>query len=200
MCYYSTASDPMIITGCKIPNDDGCDIQDLWGSTITNSQSTINFEQIPACFGKKKPLKSYYCQNVDIRVGSPTLPDMMKDINIYTMMNGPGNPPITWEYRPQVCALKCSEPYPYYRSYNTKTKTNFLYGTKQSFSSTMNLLIGTDGNSFVSDKAVNIPKKNVDIPYTTHIEQAGAIMHGLNEYADGLQPPTLHVGVMPLNA
>lgn len=104
----------------------GVIIDALWGSTLTQGQSTLTFDQIPAFFGNKKPLKTYYCQNVDIRTGSPTLPDIMKDINVYTMINGPGNPPISWVYRPQVCVLKCSEPYPYYRSYNTKTKSNFL--------------------------------------------------------------------------
>lgn len=62
----------------------------------------------------------------------------------------------------------------------------------------MNLKIGEDGNSFVSNQSINIPKGNVDIPYTTHIEQAGAIIHGLNEYAGGLQPPTLHLVYQPL--
>lgn len=64
----------------------------------------------------------------------------------------------------------------------------------------MNLKIGQDGNSFTSDQSVNMSKANVDIPYTVQIEQAGAVMHGLNEYAGGLQPPTLHVGVLPVNA
>lgn len=40
----------------------------------------------------------------------------------------------------------------------------------------------------------------VYILYTTQIEQADTIMHGLNEYAGGLQPPTLHVAVLPVNA
>lgn len=95
----------------------------------------------------------------------------MEDLNIFTLINGPGNPPISWEFRAQVCVLKCSEPYPYFRIYNSETKSNFLYGTKQPFSLLMNLKIGQDGNSFVSDQSVNVSKASVGMPYTTQIEQ-----------------------------
>lgn len=97
-----------------IPTDDGCDVDTFWGRKITTGQLTIRFDQIPAHFGNKNPLTTYNCQTVDVRVVGPTL--LMKDLNVFTMINDPGNSPILWEYRPQVCVLKCSEPYPYYRS------------------------------------------------------------------------------------
>lgn len=33
--FYSASGDPMIVTGLKILTDDGCDVDALWGSTIT---------------------------------------------------------------------------------------------------------------------------------------------------------------------
>lgn len=41
---------------------------------------------------------------------------------------------------------------------------------------------------------------SVIIPYTAAIEQCGVVIHGLNEYAGGLRPPSLHIGVLPVNA
>lgn len=62
----------------------------------------------------------------------------------------------------------------------------------------MNLKIRQDGNSFALDQTVNMTKGSV---YTTQIDQAGAIMHGLNEYAGGLNHLfCMLVCILPVNA
>lgn len=48
------------------------------------------------------------------------------------MANEVGNPTISWEHRPQVCVLKCSEPYYVLRNQRQTTSgqtTNVLYGS-----------------------------------------------------------------------
>jgi hypothetical protein len=36
--------------------------------------------------------------------------------------------------------------------------------------------------------------------YTSYIEHVGFQCHGLNEYGGGLQPPSLHIGMLPVNS
>uniref|UniRef100_A0A1B6H4D2 Uncharacterized protein n=1 Tax=Cuerna arida TaxID=1464854 RepID=A0A1B6H4D2_9HEMI len=189
----------MIPTSSSNRDDDGVVINDLWGSQQGNADTTIAFDDIPACFMNKKPLRMYYIQNVDVGGQLPRLPDIMGDVSIYAMNNGPGNPPIAWEYRPQVCILKASEPYPFYRNKTTTDKTKILYGTKVTNASVINLTVtGSGDQTFAVDS--QLPKGSINPRYNTLIEQSGAIFHGLNEYGGGLQPPTLHVGVLPVNA
>jgi hypothetical protein len=55
MEYTSTSSSPMIITEAKIRKDDGVAYQDFWGTQFKAGDTNINFDNIPACFGNKKP-------------------------------------------------------------------------------------------------------------------------------------------------
>lgn len=128
--YSSTLSAPMIITEAKHRDDNSICVAEYWGDIQKVGSTTVNFSEIPACFGNNKPLRTYYAQNIDKGEGLPTVPDLMTDLHVYNMVNGDGNPPINWEYRPQVCVLKTSEPYPHYRSYVGQKGTNFIYGTK----------------------------------------------------------------------
>lgn len=198
----TAASDPMIVTSIAIPKDDGCSIKDLWGIPIKKTDTALAFDNIPACFGNKKPLKSYYCQNVEVYEGGPGLPVLMNDMNIFTFMNGSGNPIIPWEYRPQVCVLKTAEPYPFFRALNgtAGSRHNIMYGSKVPFATAAIIDTDTSSKKFTFSKTENFVKQSIDIPYTTTIEQSGNIMHGLNEYGGGVHPPSLHVGVLPVNA
>lgn len=187
-------SSPMIPTNISIDSLDGINENDLWGGTLGTS---LSYSDLPQCFGVKKPFRTYYCQNVDFNTGGPIVPDIMDDLNIFTMMNGMGNPIIDWEYRPQKCLLKVSEPYPFFRNIKTDDNTKLLYGSKVPFAQSAQVTF-SDGQTSTFSDPEPLNKTTVTIPYASYIEQVGGIMSGLNEYGGGLAPPSLHVGVLPV--
>lgn len=64
---------------------------------ISKSYTTLEFTDIPIRFWNKQSLKPYYVQHIDIGDNVDSLPDIMKDLNIWSIVNGVGNPKIAWE-------------------------------------------------------------------------------------------------------
>lgn len=101
----SDSSNPMYPTECSVDPKEGCSHEMWWGKTIKDKTS-VSFDNIHAGSGIMKPFTTYYAQGLDMKSGAPPLPELHQALNIFPIVNGIGNNPIMWEYRPQVNILK----------------------------------------------------------------------------------------------
>lgn len=152
-------SNPMIPNSITRVRNGGLYLKDIWGSVWKEGENDIPFDDIPTCFGNMKPLRQYYAQNIDSRTGGPKLPTLQEDVSEFIFTNGSGNPPITWEYRPQVCVLKTQEPYPHFRNKYSGGQATFIYGTKVPFGYDAILNIDSDSKGQSIKSFFNLEKK-----------------------------------------
>lgn len=165
----------------------------LWGSVI-NDDAT-NPTTIPACFGQIVHLPQYYCQNMDRKKDSVTFPVLMDHTNMF-MFDQMRGQTIEWEYRPQVSVLRSAKSYVPYRN---AAKADLMFGNKL-FPSTMLGMVQCESNTTNKFCVEELEQQEFTgiVPYDSYIEQSGSMSHGIHQFGGGLQPPTLHVGALPV--
>lgn len=215
MVYETSATDFNTVTGVSFSNTEDCGEYTFWGKRMTADKSLPKYEDIGSCFGREVPLVTYYTLRQPKSKDWEFLDLSFEDVQLFNMnTTQTSSPNIHWEYRPQVCVLK---PWPMRPGAATNSSTEtaqILYGFKTSQSYYMKYLktksaygkgisiSSTDFNTATRsgvDQNAAFVTAGYDSFYNTYIEHCGSQTHGIHEYAGGLQPPTLHIGCMPVN-
>lgn len=212
--YATDASNPCLPNAVGSDLLEGCDPNTFWGYRISGTNMPT-YGNIGANFGKEIPILQYYTKLTPLfkdKVGE-FLDNSFEDINLFTMnMATQSGPTVRWEYRPQVCVLKppgVGEGT--YLSHKSKYVTKLNFGAKlpmqYEYTYKKNVKSETDPEIISQDKFNTIDRHatsptntdpNYDF-YKCYIKQCGAQTQGMTEYGGGLQPPSLHIGTLPLN-
>lgn len=187
------ADKPMIPTNVTFVDMD--DWKAWYGIVVEKEGSPLPFDGIPCSFGNIHPMRQYYCQNYDNQISNPTCPELMKSISLFHLQNSMDNPPIMWEYRPQISVLKPTKPINPYRT----TESELNLGCKLTGVYKQNVFAGED-NVMTGGQSSKLTQKYMEPSYYTYIEQSGSITRGLSEPGGGLMPPSLHVGILPVQS
>lgn len=194
MSYTANAESPCVPTGVSFVNKD--DGNHWWGQVCSKDGESLDFDNIPCCFMNMHPLQDYYCHAYQAKQMAPTCPDLMKYVHIFNMENGMNNPTIQWEYKPQLCILNSQNPIP--PAQGTGTSINF--GVKPIGFGRGFVTQDTSYGTVYVNKMDSTSITSVDVPYASYIEHSGSRAHGFSEFGGGLQPPSLHVGVLPIHS
>lgn len=193
----SADTSPMIPTG--IEEIDPNDASSWYGVNElgNNNQNPLNDSQIPTSFGNIKPFKRYYGGTYNLDKGE--LPELMQSIHLFHVENNMLNPPISWEYRPQVSVLNPQVPIAPYRSktdiIDFGCKTSEFKNYKVNFDDPVNYTF------FVESESNRLPSfPDAELSYNSYVEQVGWMANGFTEYGGGMVPPSLHVGCLPVHA
>lgn len=215
--YAADTNDPCIPTSINIDLKEDCNPEKFWGKRYNTTSANIGYGDIGACFGREIPLQTYYTKlHMQNTIYDEWLDNSFEDLEIFTMTpNNMGGPSINWEYRPQVCVLK---PFNTLRGWqrNAKNKweTVVLYGSKvqlqakaypwrkqTKFLDNIQLDSGDfEGTQRGATSSDSLLESGFLQFYTSYIEHSGSQCHGLSEYGGGVQPPSLHIGMLPINA
>lgn len=195
----SDASNPMYPTGYDWHSKEGCDHELWWGKKV-GDETDVGFANIHAGFGNMQKFSTYYAQNLDHKNGAPSLPELNQSINYFPMINGVGNTPIIWEYRPQVNVLKPAYPYAPLRDNANGKVTRFNFGQKITGQTLWDINLSGHGQSGHISQKKEAMCGIATVPYESYVEQCGSLSHGFVEYAGGVKPPSLHIGVLPVHA
>lgn len=214
--YTSDINSPCIPTDCDMNLKEDCDPDKFWGKRYSSSSSAPSFSDIGTNFGKELPLSTYYTKlHSQTNTLDEWLDNSMDDINIFTMtalnMNGPE---VNWEYRPQICIIKPTNTLRgWQRNEKDKWESKVLYGTKVPNMNKVfpwrkrtnffdNIQIDTNSFQQITRGATSndtLLESGFMQFYTSYIEHSGSQTHGLSEYGGGVQPPSLHIGMLPIN-
>lgn len=173
----------------------------MWG---TNTKNQLLNNAVPTCFNGIQENRNVYACHFTAESVDPTLsfPMMNDDLNIGILSNDAPNPPILYEYRPQVNVIKHSSVYP--QIADTEGFTSVNLGLRNPMRYTNKIQSISPGSShtetmYAEDKVWEA-SMNEERDYFTTIEMAGTMTHGFTEPSGGLKPPSFHVGVMPIHA
>lgn len=108
---YNDAKRPMmpskfVQSSTLVPNE-------LWGYQVPNDANILPGFNVPMCMGNILPLHTYFTQNIDANAGASWSTTLIDDLTTF-IWKGVG-PPITYEYRPEICVVKPMMTYPPYR-------------------------------------------------------------------------------------
>lgn len=196
MKYKVSGSNQCVPSSVNFDNED--DFGYWWGNTLPSDQDTLpTLDNIPTIVGNMHPFRRYYVQNYLAEKDVSPFPELMQKIHIYNLENSMNNPTVEWVYKPQVNILFPTSPSLAF----VDDDTTLGFGCKPLGFRGYKLGVDqTDLNHVSLTTEVASSVGWYDPEYYSYIEHSGSMAHGFAEYGGGFQPPTLHVGCLPVHS
>lgn len=186
-----------MIPGSCVRTSQGANGHILWGHRQDETQPLANYN-VPTCFGNVRELRTVFAAHLAGTGAVKCLPMLMDDMRVGILSNDAANPPINYEYRPQVNMFKCVRPYS--SVYDDKKSIRTALGLRNPTRYLYDMDAELNTSAITEDTSLNMLKPDVGVEYFSTIEMAGIVSHGMTEPSGTLQPPSFHVGVMPIHA